>query len=219
MSYQGLTVPIEQFLPEVVQYVPDVPEFVARDAIRNACIEFCEKTRIIQADLSPIPLVNNKAQYTVPVPPEMKFVDIVEAYVNDTLLIPRSSEELARIYRYTDWRSATGQPYYITRNIYPQVQLVPYMDNVNGQQLKLRVALAPTRDAAEVDQGLYEEFLEYIAFGARGRLYGTPRQAYYDKQAAADYTRMFRHGINEVRTRVNKGLTRTSNRVEYQRFA
>jgi len=218
MSYQGLTVSLEQFLPEVMQYVPDVPEIIALDAIRNAAIEFCERTRYLQADLSPVPLVANQAEYIVPVPAYMKFVDIVEAYVDNVLLIPRASEEIARVYRHTDWRTAEGQPYYITRITYPKVQLVPYFTEVNGQTLNMRVALAPTRDASEVDQELYEQFLEYIAFGARGRLYGTPKQPYFDRTAASDYMRMFRHGINEVRTRVNKGLTRTSNRVEFQRF-
>lgn len=218
MSYSGITVPYEQFLPEVVQYVPDVPEFVAINAIRNACIEFCEKTRAIQADLAPVSLESGKANYALLTPPDTKFVDIVEAYVDGTLLVPRSSEELARIYRYTDWRTAEGSPYYITRINYPEVQLVPFTSQANGQQLKVRVALAPIRESTEVDEQIYEQFLEYIGFGARARLYGTPKQAYYDKSSAVDYTRMFRAGINEVRTRVNKGLTRTSNRVEFQRF-
>lgn len=212
------TVSFSQFLPEVVQFVPDVPEFVAVNAVRNAAIEFCEKTRCIQADLDPIPLVDNESTYSVLPPPDTKFVDIVEAYVDGTLLIPRSSEELARIYRLSDWRTVEGSPFYITRMNYPEVMLVPQPKLANGKKLNLRVALAPTRDAAEIDEQVYEQFLEYIAFGARARLYGTPKQPYFDKAAATDYARQFRAGIHEVRTRVNKGLTRTSNRVEYQRF-
>jgi hypothetical protein len=212
------TVPLEQFLPEVVQFVPDVPEFVALHAIRNSAIEFCEKTRYIQYDLEPIVLETGKAQYTVPVPPDSKLVDIVEAYCDRVLLIPRSSEELARIYRYTDWRTVKGSPTYITRLTNPEIQVVPYLDPANGQVLNLRVAVAPTRDATEIDQEVYEQFLEYIAFGARARLYGTPKQPYYDKRSSFEYMQMFRAGINEARSRVNKGLTRTSNRVEYQRF-
>lgn len=218
MSYQPLTVPFEQFLPEVVQYVPDVPEFVAINAIRNACIEFCEKSRYWQTDIPAVPLQSNVAEYTVQVPPESKFVDIVEAYADEVLLIPKSSEELARIYRYTDWRTVQGMPAYITRVNYPTVQVVPYLASATGQELSMRVALAPTRDATEIDEEIYEQFLEYISYGARGRLYSTPKQPYYDKNAAMDYTRMFRAGINEARTRVNKGLSRTSGRIEFQRF-
>jgi hypothetical protein len=218
VSYQPLTVPFEQFLPEVMQYAPDVPEFIALNAIRNASIEFCEKSRYWQADIAPVPLEANKYEYVVQTPPDTKFVDIVEAYADEVLLIPKSSEELSRIYRYTDWRSVEGMPAYITRINYPAVQLVPYLTSVTGQQLSLRVALAPTRDAAEIDQEIYEQFLEYISFGARARLYSTPKQAYYDKASAMDYMRMFRAGINEARTRVNKGLSRTSGRIEFQRF-
>ena len=41
----------EVFLPEVMPYVHDVPEIVAVQAIRNACIEFCEKTHYLQEKL------------------------------------------------------------------------------------------------------------------------------------------------------------------------
>ena len=37
----------EVFLPEVMPYVHDVPEIVAVQAIRNACIEFCEETQYL----------------------------------------------------------------------------------------------------------------------------------------------------------------------------
>ncbi|MFZ9326458.1 MAG: hypothetical protein ACO24H_03225 [Polynucleobacter sp.] len=215
----GLTVGYEDFLPEVVQYVPDVPEFIAINAIRNACIEFCEKSRYLQTDLAPVNLVANQSTYTVIVPPDTKFVDIVEAYANDVLLIPKSSEELSRIYRYTDWRSVEGQPMYITREVYTSVQLVPFLTSVTaGQQLSMRISYAPTRDSAEISEDIYEQFLEYISFGARYRLYSTPKQAYYDRGLAMEYLRLFRAGINEARVRVNKGLSRTSGRIEYQRF-
>jgi len=99
VSATDLTIELTEFLPEVMQYVPDVPEFVAINSLRNAAIEFCEKTRVLQIDLSPTALIVGKANYLMVVPPDLKFVDLVEAYADDRLLIPKSSEELSRIYR------------------------------------------------------------------------------------------------------------------------
>jgi hypothetical protein len=217
VSALDITVPLTDFLPEVMQYVPDVPEFVAINSLRNAAIEFCEKTRVLQLSLAPITLQNDKANYTMQVPPGIKFVDLVDAYIDDRLIIPKSSEELSRIYRATDWRLLKGSTAYVTRVTYPEIQLVPYLETVSGEVLRIRASVAPTRDATEVPETLYEEFVEQISYGARGRLYGTPKQSYTDKTLAREYLMMFRSAIGEAKTRVNRGLTRASGSIEFQR--
>lgn len=214
----GSSVSYEEFLPEVMQYVPDVPELVATNAIRNSCIEFCERTRYLQLDLDPISVVANQANYPVSTPVDTKFVLPEVAYYDKVLLIPKSSDELANIYRQTDWRQAQGAPAYITRLIAPVICVVPTPVFSSEDTLNLRVSIAPTRDSSEIDSEIYEQFLEVISYGARARLYNTPKQAYFDKQAAAEYFQMYRHGINEARMRVVKGLTRDSVRAEFQRF-
>ena len=212
------TVPYDDFLPEVLQFTPDVPEFVAVNAIRNAAIEFCERTRYWQTDLDPEIVAAGQASYQIDIPLQTKFVDIVEAWYNDVLLIPKSVEDLTRIYRYTDWRTVQSDPQYLTRQVNEELILVP-MPVKSGGQLKIRAALAPTRASTTIDQSIYEQFLEYIAFGARARLYNTPKQPYFDKTSALEYEKKFRAAISEVRTRVNKGLSRSAVQVEYARWA
>jgi hypothetical protein len=214
----GNTVPYEQFLPEVIQFVPDVPEFVAINAIRNSCIEFCEKSRYLQIDIPAIDLVAGKATYPVVTPDGTKFVLPEVVYYNDVLLIASSNDELARIYRQADWRGVQGAPAYVTRLVAPEIQIVPWPTFSDDQSLKLRVSIAPTRDSTEIDSEIYEQFVETIAYGARSRLYNTPKQPYFDKAAGDQYYQMFRHGINEARMRITKGLTRDSVKAEFQRF-
>jgi hypothetical protein len=214
----GSSVSYDEFLPEVMQYVPDVPDFVATNAVRNACIEFCERSRYLQMDLDPIAILANQSSYAVQTPVGTKFVLPEVAYYNKTLLIPKSSDELANIYRQTDWRQAQGAPAYITRLIAPVVMLVPTPVFDSAYTLNMRVSVAPTRDSTEIDSEVYEQFLEVISYGARSRLYRTPKQPYFDKNAGDQYMQMFRHGINEARMRVTKGLTRDSIKAEYQRF-
>ena len=64
----GYTVSYEEFLPRVLQYVPDASEFIAVDAIRQACIEFCERTYIWQYEAPAITVVNGQAQYVIQKP-------------------------------------------------------------------------------------------------------------------------------------------------------
>jgi hypothetical protein len=215
----GYTVPYEQFLPEVLQFVPDVADIIAVNAIRNSCIEFCERTRYLQIDIPYIQLVAGKASYPIVTPEGTKFVLPEVSYYNDVLLIPKSSDELAGIYRMADWRKVNANPAYITRLIMPEIVVVPYPVTVlSTDYLRCRISIAPTRDSTEVDSEIYEQFLEIISFGARSRLYGTPKQAYYDRGAADQYYRMFKYGISEARERIAKGLSRDSIKAEYQRW-
>jgi len=214
----GYTVPYEQFLSQVTQYVPDVSEFVAIDAIRNACIEFCTKSLYWQYNVPAISVVANKANYELQTPADTKVIQLIVSYFDENLLIPQSPDRLADIYRMGNWQTVTGTPQYITQIIKPEVVVVPIPYEDTPDILRIRVALAPTRDSQEIDSEIFENWAETIAMGARARLYAQPKQPYYDKQAAVDATKLFRYDINRARIAINKGLVRTSSQVEFQRF-
>ena len=211
------TVDYTEFLPEVMQYVPDVFEGQAINAIRQSCIEFCTRTRFLQMDADPIPLIPAVANYEINANSGLKFVDILAAWVDTKMLVPKSVEDLTRIYRWTDWRQLTGSPLYVTQIIPSEIIVVP-QPVVSGNYLRVRAAYAPTRASTYVDNSLYEEYLDAIAWGARSRLYGTPKQPFSDPRAELEYAMKFRVAVNEARVRVNRGLTRSTEQIEFQRM-
>ena len=214
------TVSYEAFLPEVMPYVQDVPEVVAVQAIRNACIQFCEETHYLQENLDPITGQVNVGEYDLDAnDSNYKVVEIMQAYYGDQLLIPKAQEELNQIYRTSNWEDLKGNPYYYFRPRASVVRLVTKPIITEQNKLKVKAAIAPKRSSTTVDEEIFERFLEYIAHGARARLYNTPNQPYYDPRTAMEYTKRFNDELAEVRTRVYKGLTRASARVEFQRFA
>lgn len=215
----GYSVSYDQFLPRVLQYVPDASEFIAIDAIRQACIEFCERTYYWQYQSPSLNVVNGQSQYVIPTPADTKFVGPVQVYFNTLLLIPKSPDELADIYRMGSWNQLQGSPQYVTRIIKPELTLVPIPYVTQPAVLYVRAALAPTQDSNEVDSEIYEQWAEAIAWGARARLLAQPRQDYTDKAGAIEAAKMFNYHINRARIQMNKGLTRASTRTEFQRWA
>ena len=210
----------EVFLPEVLPYVQDVPDTVAVQAIRNACIEFCTETHYLQESLDPITGQEDVGEYDLDAnDSNYKVVEIMQAYYGDQLLIPKAQEELNQIYRTSNWEDLKGNPYYYYRPRVSVMRLVTKPIITEANKLKVKAAIAPSRASTTVDSELFEVFLEYIAHGARARLYNTPNQPYYDPRTAMEYTKRFNDELAEVRTRVYKGLTRASARVEFQRFA
>ena len=210
----------ELFLPEVMPYVRDVPELVAVQAIRNAVIEFCEETHYLQENLDPMAGQKNVGLYELDSnDTNYKVVEIMQAYYGDQLLIPKAQEELNQIYRTSNWEDLTGNPYYYFRTRSNEMRLVTKPVITEQAKLKVKAAIAPKRASLTVTDELFERFLEQIAIGARARLYNTANQPYYDPAAAGVYTKRFNDIMAEVRTRVYKGLTRSSARIEFQRFA
>lgn len=214
----GNTVSYDEFLPYVLQYVPGASEMVASEAIKNACIEFCEKTFFWQYTIPAMDIVKDQANYTMQTPQGTKAVGPIQVYYDTSLLIPKGPDELASIYRMGDWQTIKGRPQYVTRVIKPEVQLVPIPYEDDPATLFIKTALAPTRDSTEIDSEIYEQWAESIAWGARARLLAQTRQDYSDKNGALDAAKMFKYEINRARMQVTKGLTRGSPKVEFQRW-
>jgi hypothetical protein len=211
----GFNVPYDNFLPEVLPYVPDCPEFVAINAIRNACIEFCEKTHYVQVDLDPITGVANVPNYQIDTPTDTAFCDVIQAWYNNVLLIPKNVDELTRMYRSVDWRTLSGNPGFITRVIQPELLLVPFPILTAPNALTIRAALAPTRASTTVQSRVWEHYVETIALGARARLYNTPGQPYYNPKAAAEMRMMFRVAMMDARRKTEKSITRADTRIQF----
>jgi len=211
------TVPYTAFLNELLQYVPDAPDPVASNAVKNACIEFCERTRFWQDDIDEILLIKDIGVYEIDSQSGVKFVDVQFAYQGERLLVPKAAEVLNRLYRWTNWQNLTGKPVFLTRMNEREIILVPKPEDA-GQKLTVRASLAPTRDSLGVGVDVYQFFLETICDGARARLYGMPSTPYFDANAAMFFERKFRADISRARVEVNRSLTRVSSQVEFQRI-
>jgi hypothetical protein len=209
----------DNFLVEVLPYVRDVPEVVALQAVKNAAIEFCQETRYIQENLDPMAGISGIKTYDLePNEGTYKIADIIEFWYGDSFLVPKSIEQLTQIYRSTNWNTLAGNPYYYFRPSSQEVQIVPYPQVTEQNKLHIRAALKPSRGSTTIKEEIYERFLEDIAYGARARLYNTPNQPYYDLKTSLEYMKRFNDVIADVRTQVNKGLTRASVQIEYQRL-
>lgn len=202
---------------ELLQYVPDAPDPVALNAIRNACVEFCERTRFWQEDIDDILLIKDLGVYEIDTQSGVKFVDVQFAYQGERLLVPKAAEELNRLYRWTNWQNLTGKPVFLTRMNEREIILVPKPE-AETQKLTVRAAFAPTRNSNGVGVDVYQYYLECICDGARARLYTMPDTPYFNESSAMYYERKFRADISRTAVQVNRSLTRTSPQVEFQRI-
>lgn len=211
------TAPYDNFLPEVLPYVPECPELVALNAIRNAVIEFCNKSMWLVSEQT-FDLVGLQRDYqplTLPVDTEL--VRVQDAWYDHIALKPAGEEDLKRLYGF-DWRVVTGRPAYYTQLLPDTICLCPIPLQDEAGAIDMIVAIMPVRSSTSCDTTLYERWLEGIACGAKARLMMLPQQSYSDAQAAMANKAMFNTAIGEARIERNRGMTRATLRVRPPKF-
>lgn len=197
----------EEFLPEVLPYVRDCPEAVAVNAIRNACIEFCDKSLWLLYHHDPVSVYAAESTYDLDLPDGTTTARIMDAWYKTRPLAPIGEDDLKVMFS-TDWREAEGDPQFYTHLDPSAVVLAPIPQTDEADALAMIVALRPTRDSVDVDDTLYERWAEWIGWGARGRLHDIPAQPFTDGPAAIRARQMFNHGIGLATIERNRGLTR-----------
>ena len=203
------TVPYDAFLPEVLPYLRDVPEFAALNAIRSACIEFCERTTYVREVLPDIDVMAGTAIYDLEPIVGTGIVMILSAVMGYKKLEPRSLEELDKLI-YGDWRSRQGPVQYITQDHYGQVRLVMIPDQNYDDPLRITAATRPLRNSLKVAKVVYEHYAEVIGFGARARLHDTPGQPYSDEMAAIKFRKWFESGYGNATIEATRGRGRAA---------
>lgn len=204
---------------ETLPSLPGCPVDILTNYIRNAAIEFCDKTLIWQYDIPAIDVVANTATYALTAPTGATVAKIVKVTFNGQQeLYPVDNDYLVR--KYGDWTIQSGGPRYVTQ-IPPDLThaiLVPNPSDSTVAALKVRVALKPTRASTFFDSNIAESYATDIAHGAISMLASVPGKPYFNPKLAAYSKDCFKEGINKARIRADKALMRTEQRVSFPRI-
>lgn len=213
--------PISDLLPMVLPFAHSCPELIGLEAIRNAAIEFCERSHWVQQQITPVTLVANQTAYQMlPVDPTQTDVTaIIQVYLGQRLIYPSNPLDLAKMFG-MDWRQLAGTPgYYTTIERQDTLLLAPTPDvGAAGSALRVTVAVRPLRTATTMDDSLVDRWGETIAYGARSRLHQIMRQPWYDINVAVQETRAFRAGVADAQIKINRGRVDQSLAVRPRRI-
>jgi hypothetical protein len=204
----------EDFFPYVLPFVDGCSEPVMTMAVRDACIEFCDKSLYLTAKIDPIITVEGTADYDLEVEYCYRIARVVSVWAD----IPR---ELAPMpldsyqHQYGRWTQDTAAPsgFYLQEPC--TLTLFPTPDK--AYTLDVTVAITPLRSSTSVECVLLERFAPVIADGALARLYMMEGQDFYDANAAQYRRRSFLVGVNGACIDRNKGLSRASARVIFDK--
>jgi hypothetical protein len=203
----------EDFFPNILTEVPGAAEVVVVNAVRNACIEFCEKSLVLQRDHDPVTLKSGVVDYDLDPPKGYIVVKVMKAWLEDNQLTPlapdfvREASVYNRLFTSYQDKSSTPQFYLQKDERSVSVWSPPDKDYVNG--LTMRVALKPSRASEGIESVILEDYAETIASGALSRLMISVGKPYSNEKMAAVHRTLFQQGINVARQRGTHGQVRS----------
>lgn len=187
------TASYEAFLPEVMPNVRDCPVDYALNAIRNACIEFCDKSQWLTYKPDAQTLLADVTEYDVEFESGVEPVRLMWLKTYD--------------------RDAGG---YMTKDNTVILAVTPSERVFGG--LTMEIAVRPTRVSTTVDYTVYSRWAEAIAQGAMARLYDTPGQPFTDPDRAVMRWNRFRAAIADATMEKQRELTIGPLRVRMRSF-
>lgn len=209
-------VKLDAFLPYVLPYAPNCLDVHALIGVRNALIDFCTDTRVLQVEMEPLSLRENQGIYDLEPPPGYRAAHVLELYCSDRRLEPKSPGELDRLYS-RDWLKRPGHVRAYTQFNPDQVALALPPDFSAARALTGRLSVAPSRSSNYVDELVFERHVAAIADGALAWLLATPDQPYSDPKSALQRAASFRAAKATVRAGTNLGAAGGQLRVALRR--
>ena len=151
--------------------------------------------------------------YPLVLPSDAAIAKGLTAWLNDSTIEPISPDDLETEFNNTEfgwvganWRTDVNLPtrWYLPDDTTVGLLLAPSA----GGNLRINVALKPTRASTTFPSWIYEKYLEIIAHGAKARLMFVPKKPYTDIELARYHQAKFDEGIANARITVATGNTR-----------
>jgi len=191
-------------------------------ALVDACIEFCEETRIVNRATSQFDCKAGVAEYDLDLPRDTTAVVLLEVFygsselalVNpDMFVLPLTvfgadGVDLAQ----------RGQPQQAALLDPDVMRVYPVPEKTEPKKFTVRVATKPTRAAAQVDDILFENWAEAIVAGAAARLHATPNQPYTSLNDEQRARAVFLNGMNRASVEASRGRIKGSQAIQMRPF-
>lgn len=210
---------LDVFLPRLLPSVPSCPEPLARQALLDAAIEFCEETGVIQVTTDPQAPTGGTA-YDVDVPYGQSVVCTLRAWYGVTELTPCPQSVINNVDAFSATAANTGAAPHSFLEFAPgEVRLYPTPSVSTDALITFRVSTRPTRTATQVDNALFENWAEPIVAGALRRLHAIPDTPFFSDTHAERRAIEFLVGVSRARAETQRGRIRGSMTTQPRAFA
>lgn len=213
---------LDVFMSRLMPWVSGCPDPLARQALVDSAIEFCEETGVTLSISDPQDVYAGTGTYTLYVPTGQGVVVTKKVWFGTAQLVPATTTEVDSVLAYVASTAGatpnTGTPSSFFEISPGVIGLYPIPDTDTPQSLTAQFASKPSRSATSVEDILFEDWVEAVIAGARKRLHSMPAQFYSDDGKAAEQERVFRYYVNRAKGVATRGRVQGSMTVKHREF-
>lgn len=218
---------IVSWAPYIHTHIEGCPVPAILLSVREAAIEFCEKTLLWTYDLARISVVADQNNYSLTIPGgengEIISIDDVK-YKQDgldddqfTTLDPISQNQMDLHYNSGSWKfltASTPSNYWTEEDDPETLYLWKTPTEASTSGLLVRCNLRPLRSATTLQDFLFKRYVKTIRDGAIADLLGMKAMPWFDPAASLVWGSRFRTGISNASTAKITGATKRPLRVK-----
>ncbi len=208
--------PLSAFYPRILPYLPGCPEPLAAQVLVSAAIEFCDSSLVLRQNLDTFKTFSGQVQYDLDPPTAQHDINRVLGVTLDGKELVAGMTEAIR----GDLPTAPAKPrgFYTDRtdSVFT-LMLSPPPDG--AYDVVVNVALSPARAASQLDDDLYNVWVEPIVASAIARAMQIPGQPFSNPAQAQVLLDSAARQTVSSRIEGNYGLVRGSMRVRNRSFA
>jgi len=206
---------LSAFYPRILPYLPGCPEPLVDQVLLNSAIEFCEASLTLRQNLDTFKTSVGKVSYDLDPPSAQHDINRVMGVTVNGRELKAGLAEI--IHNDLPTANATPRGFYTDRTDSTfTLRLAPPPDG--AYPVIVAVTLRPNRNATQLDDDIYNIWIDPVVSGAIARAMQIPNQPFTDyaraSQLLADAARM----TNTSRIEGNYGLVRGSMRVRSRSF-
>lgn len=216
--------PVRDFItlePRMAPSVPGCPRPTIIQHVRDAAIEVCKKTLAWRFEQDFVRLTPGVYSYDFDTPDYTEATGIISATVNGVPLVHMTQEELhssAPMWPSAD-SSTWGSPATISQIGIGTFVLEPVPDASLAYDVKMFLALKPTRDAVGMDNAVFDALEQLILHGALQHLLVLPNKPWSDRELATYHAKQYTFKTSSFRADANLGASRSSLSVKMRPLA
>jgi len=180
--------PVSAFFSRVIPYVIGCPEPLAQQAIVDSAIQFCDDSMVLRETLDSQTTINGQSTYELDAPSQQQITRILGVWADGVQLKSAAQETAVSMAHVSTDLLSTGWPahFYTTRtgselllNLWPTPNTPISLD--------VEVVTRPVRDATDLENDLYDFWMNAIVAGALGRLMAIPNQPFTNIELSMTY--------------------------------
>lgn len=191
------------FLPWVLPDVRDCPDLIAADAVRNAAIEFCERSRAWRHDLDPITAAANVPEYSLDAPANTVVWEVMSVRFQGQPITLKAPDDLDVLM--PGWQEEKGEVvHYFVKDFRRTLRLVRIPGSSVPNAIRVNAALKPSVASSTVEEDFFEEHYRHVAAGAKAALLSMAAKAWTNAAKAKENSDEFdlaiaAHNVSQAR--------------------